>query len=478
MSVKSKPAPGLVVALGFLLPLLLVWSAARAQDSPAVVARFEALSKNILTGSGRPASAPKAGETAYEMLERNGLLALAQGVVNHEEQAQRMMDNQLQLVMRLNAEVEKLGGAAGSAASSKGQGGIGQPGTGWYCQRAAEMMPQLGSVASVIDQQARTYANHIGQVPLGEGSESTRRLSELANSFNANLQQILANPPTQSMIKDLKTVAEGLSTGKALEKTADAGKAAAAAANELRAEASKLQDVGVKLIPMLQRYVEARLELGQEIAALTPLVTDQRRADALKDLARKVRESRRSPRSPDEWQKLIRATVNDGYAVADKRLETIRKLQDPATTELQACKDDKNLPMNFARARLDAHEKITRAQQQVEQAVGARAALIDKENKALDQATLRFELTETEAATKAKAVFAQLQTIDRRSDEWREKEKQYDRLEALRKKARAGIDAIREQRNEYAKERQDLAQSSKRAASDLAALMARGPGGN
>ena len=340
------------------------------------------------------------------------------------------------------------------------------------------MIPLLGSVVAVIDQQAQNYSKNIGQVPLGEGSESTRKLSELANSFNANLQQILANPPTQSMIKDLKTVAEGLATGKALEKTEIAGKAAAAAANELRAAASKLQDTGVKMMPMLQRYVEARLELGQEIAALTPLVTDQTRAAALKDLAGKIRDSRKSPRSPDEWQKLIRATVDNGYAVADKRLDAIRKLQDPASTELQACKDDKNLPMSFARARLDAHETITRAQQQVEQAVGARAALIDKENKVLNQATLRFELTETEAAAKAKAVFAQLQTIDRRSKDWGDKEKQYDQAEALRKKARAGIDAIREQRNEYAKEQQGLAQSRKAFANDMGKLQHTGPGGN
>ena len=111
----------------------------------------------------------------------------------------------------------------------------------------------------------------------------------------------------------------------------------------------------------------------------------------------------------------------------------------------------------------------------MEQAVGARAILIEKENKILDQAIRKFQETETEAAAKSKQAFANLQTLDRKSPAWREQEQQYDRLEALRKKARNGIEAIREQRNEYAKEQQGMKQTMAGAARDLAALMAKGP---
>ena len=454
------------------LPLVVLALPAQSQDSEGIVKRYLALVQKIESGTGPPRQQSKSGSpTAYEQLEWYGLISLGVALNQVEGKTQTMLDNQNKLVGRLDAEVQKLGTSAGN--SAKGETSLGKAGVGAYCQRAQKIMPVLGSLAVAIQQYSSSYAANVGMLPLGEGAESSRRLSVLANDFNNKLQQLLSD--NRAMIKDLPQVAEGLAPSKAVQQTADAGKTAAAAAAELRSAASKLQDLGVELVPMVTRFVEGRAELQSELTTLKPLVTDGSRRSQLQTLEGRMLSIRKATRSASDWERQIRAAVDDGYGLAEKKLDAIRKLQDPASSELQACAGNKDLPILFNRARLDAHTTITAAQEQMEQAVGARAILIEKENKILDQAIRKFQETETEAAAKSKQAFANLQTLDRKSPAWREQEQQYDRLEALRKKARNGIEAIREQRNEYAKEQQGMKQTMAGAARDLAALMAKGP---
>jgi len=470
----SRSLPWIAAAL-FLLP-----APSPAQDSADVVRRFDALEKQINRGNSLPVADPDKA-TAYDLLERQGFLYLASRVGAAETKAQSLLDSLPGLANTLNTEADSLAKAAAKKSSQKGEGVGGSPGVGWYCQRAREIMPQLAQVAAQVKQHGTWYAQKIGEVPLGQGSESTRQLAQLAANFNSQVQQTLAAPQTRAMIKDLKTVAEGLAPGSALEATNQAGASAETAAQKLRSSASSLQDVGTSLIPWLRHYADARREVGQEIAALKPLVKDPGRAQKLADLETAVRNSRKSPRSADEWQQMIRKAVDDGYSTADRKLDEIRKLRDPAASQLSACDPKdlamKDLPKTFARARFDAHETITDAQKQVETAYNARAALIEREDRELDKAIREFAKIENNAALKAKEVYAQLQTIDRRSQEWREKEQQYDRLEASRKKARSAIEQIREQRNEYAKEQKETKQALSEVWRSLAALMSGGPAG-
>lgn len=472
---RLKPA---MVTLLLGVTIAIIPSAAPAQDTEAALQRLRDLSVKMTTGTGPPRSDNKGRTpTAYEQLEWYGLLNVAAKIEGKEQEAEKLIDDNEKQRKTLDALFQKLNAAAGSKDVAKGEAGIGKQGLGWYCSRAEEMITQLTDTAIRVQQQSTNFAHNIGEVPLGEGSESTRRLSEFANNFEQNLKQILNHPPTEAMIKDLNVVAEGLAPTKAFEGAESAGGGAAASAAALRKGASRLQDVGVELAPLLRTYTDTRRELGQEIAALKPLIENPKRVAQLADLEKKLLNSRKSSRTTDDWQKLIRKEVDEKFGVADARLEAISKLQAPVSDELQACKDKKDLQMRFARARLDAHETITKGQALVEAAYEARAALIVQENKLLDQAIKKFERTETEAAEKAKIVWGQLQVIDRKTPEWREKEQQYDRLEKQRINARNSIEAIREQRNEYVKEQQSMRQHLSREAADMAKLQKKGPGG-